>query len=137
MPSDEPLTVHSVLLVQDIRQEITGLQTLVGVLPSRLAVQVIPLILPSIQCRIEFSLDPKSRKTSYTFEVLSPSGNVLFRSDLEFPIPETGGGIAAIAWSPAVFAETGSYAFKLGPKGEELRNIHSLDLSVAKPPQPH
>jgi len=132
MTAEDSLQIHSVLLVQDIRQELTGLQTLVGVFPSRLVVQSIPLALPGLQCRIEFSSNPTAPSRMYTFELVAPSGASIFKGDFEFVVPATGTAIAAIAWTPAVFAEEGTYVINLGPKGERLHQIQSYALSVAR-----
>ena len=127
MRTDE-LEIHSVILAEDIRQEASGLQTLVGVLPSRLIVAAKPLVMRSLHCRIDYTTRRKVLGT-HSMEITTPSGETLTKGDFEFSVEANIDGIASCSWAPVNFPVGGVYVFRFGLKDSKLENIYSFGLT--------
>lgn len=69
-----------VLLCDDVREETSGKQTLVGVYNDSINIKTLPVLIPKLYFRITYvAFDAKDERIS--FEVVSPSGRVLYSSD--------------------------------------------------------
>ena len=108
----------SVILCDDIRNEMNAKQTLIGIYDDAILAQSFPLLMPKLCMRIAITLLAKRKPKKLRVLVSSPQSKVI-DVDTEFPstqLPETGSKTFAIPLqiSPFVVASPTDFVIKLG-----------------------
>lgn len=128
------IKIQSVLLCEDLRAEVNGLQSLIGVFGNRILTTSPILKMPKFVFRIEF-LSDESFNAKCDFSVVSPSGEVVFSSPkgVELDVTANNTSIFAFGWSPAVFTESGVYEIRFGVDGKATKiRVFEVMLSAKK-----
>ena len=139
-PSRAPkIKIISVLVAEDLRQEVNGQQTIVGVFGWQLNSTSSAFVLPRVVVRIDFTSDA-SGPFNASFSVVSPNGSVVFTPPQTVSVNVKSDQINtfAMGWGPAKFAESGQYEIKFGIAGRESRVATlQVNTNVGQPrPQP-
>lgn len=118
------------MVSEDLRQEATGLQSLIGVISGALIVGTVPLTLPKLALRIEFEI-AESFQATPLLTVVAPSLAVIIRHSEPFITRSDLRNVFAVIWSPVVLTELGRYTINFGLT-ERLREVGSFTLTQAQ-----
>ena len=124
----------SILLCEDLRVEANGLQTIVGVMPSKVAVQSVPLTLQRLMFRIEFETNDNFA-AECSFEMLDPGGESILKHSSQFQVRSDLRNVFVVGWTPVVLKGLGRYSVQFGIGKEKKREISCLEIIA--PQQSH
>ena len=126
------LKIRSVIFAEDVRQEINGKHSVIGMFAGNIQATTKEVKLPKIVFRIEFILDQEERAVSINFSVTAPSGKTIFESPepLILHTKPNQPGVAIIGWGPALFKEKGVYEIRFGIDGP-AEKVGTFDVHLA------
>lgn len=133
MPDRRTIKILSVLIAEDVRQEVTGLQTVVGIIAGRLIVASAPFVLPKMAFRIEFDSDEEFSST-YEFQLLNPAGQPMLRATGDIRVRHDLRNLFTGAWAPIHFTEVGRYAIQFCVEPARQREVASFLIVAAQQP---
>lgn len=130
------LDVKYVLMADDLRDEITGKQTLVGVYNDSMNTDQLPAQLSQLVFRLTLNTVP-SGKDSISFELRSPTGRVvqslsgpLFSETFQSVEPDATAQVV-MNFSPLRLDEVGEYSL-VHTGGAEDQTVYSFTLNKTK-----
>ena len=101
----------SILLCEEVRNEMSGTRTLVGVFgPSGLKVKTLPFLLPKFAMFVTSDL---KEGFDFSFEILDPKGVLMMKGEMPKVADKSTGVHFGINFSPMVFKEFGKHEFKV------------------------
>jgi len=107
--SAEKVRILSALLADDLRQESTGLQSLIGIYPRRLESADTKFQVWKLVCRIEFESE-EDFTGNCGFALINPRGvQMLGGPPTPVGIKKSLTNIFAFGWGPVVFNDPGTY----------------------------
>jgi hypothetical protein len=136
MAKPENIKVKSVIIAQDVRQEITGQQTLVGVFSGDIVTVQPPLMIPQLTFRIEYEVRD-AIKSTFTFSIVSPSKSRIFVVGPPAELnAKKGNNTLVIRWTPAFLSEPGQYQIRFGTGEERIIDRFEVKFGSAPLPRP-
>lgn len=133
MPIDRRrLQVISVLVSEDLRQEATGLQTIVGLMSGNMLVQAFPAMMPKMVIRIEFE-SKESYLTRCHLRVIDPDGLRAVDHSDAFHVRHEMRNIFAVAASQISITKPGRYQIDFGTDPSKLREVGWFHFASAQP----
>lgn len=117
----------SVLMCEDLRVEASGLQTIVGVMSSKVAVPAAPVTLPRLMFRIEFDSN-ETFSANCSFAMVNPGGGIVLSHDADFAIKKDLRNVFVVGWGPVVLPDLGRYSIRFGIGKEKKREVSSLEI---------
>lgn len=133
MPDRRRIKILSVLMAEDVRQEVRGQQTVVGVIAGRLIVASVPLFIPKLAFRIEFDCN-ESFSSTYDFAVMAPSGEKILHNAADIHVREERRNVFMLAWSPVQFMAEGRYVVQFRVDPDKEREVAYFDIVVGPKP---
>ena len=124
--------LRSVIVANDVRQETSGQQTIVGVYVGFLGANTIPVVLPQLYFRIEFESNIDTTATCQ-FAVVAPSGRHLIQQSTPMRITKSPINIYMLGGAPVVFPEQGKYQICFGV-GVKAKIIDTFEIKLGLPP---
>lgn len=130
------IKIESVLVAEDLRLEVTGLQSIIGVWGNRLNATGKILKLPRLMFRVEFTSE-EAFSAQLQLQVVSPSGAVLFRNPapLSLDVDANNTTVCALGWAPAEFVESGIYTILFSADGSKPSKVKTFEVRLEAPPQ--
>jgi hypothetical protein len=110
--------IMSCLLCQDVRQEVSGQQSIVGLFSQSIRSKTVPLMLPQLQIRIELSAEEEIRERGRVI-ILTPSRVAMVSQEVEITVQRGVSGVVIVGVVPAIFSEPGTYQIRFGLVGKE------------------
>jgi hypothetical protein len=120
--------ILSVLIAESVRQEVNGLQSIIGVFSGGINVPSLPLVLPQLAFRIEFRSE-EDMDTTADFYLLTPSGSRLFAQSVNYPVKKRV-NLFTLAIAPFGLSEKGRYEvhFGLGGKPKQVSEFEIIEV---------
>jgi hypothetical protein len=131
MAKIEPLKIRSVIIAQDIRQEISGQQTLVGVFVGDIGVANPPLMVPQLVIRIEFEAR-EAFEAPFSFSIISPSKTKILTQSSNL-VAKKGLNIFCVTWTPVFLYEPGQYQIRFGVGEERVIDRFEVRFGSVRP----
>ena len=124
MSKKKKIRIDSALLMEDLRQEITGMQSFIGVFSSKVNTPSIPLRLPKVVFRVSFQGE-EDFPADCMLSVVNPSGKQIFNTQepIRADVKKGFQNIVAVGWSPAVFTEAGVYQVRFSVDGRAMKAL--------------
>lgn len=130
------IDIRSILIAEDVRQEVNGLQTIVGVYGNTINTGAPRAILSRIMFRIEF-VSTSTFQAKCNLGIISPSGKQVFGSPAPAEMDVKAGisAVCCIGWGPVAFDESGIYSIHFGVNTKPKKiSEFSVNLN-RKPPE--
>jgi hypothetical protein len=118
MAKHKKIRIRSVLVAQDVRQEASHQQTIVGVYTGVIISLGAPLHMPQLVIRLEFDAE-EDGEAAFSFALVAPSKTRLMDQRGTLKVTRSQVNILSIAAAPFVASEPGEYKVQFGVDGEE------------------
>src|SRR4051794_10219322 len=107
--SKKNFKIRSVILCDDVRQEVSGKEILIGVYNDVLIFGKMPSALTRLVCRVSLDLIPP-RQAKANLLIVDPSGEILIRgNDLDIESSADPPAIAGLIQGSVLFSQAGKY----------------------------
>lgn len=131
---NDKITIRSFLICEDMRQEVTGLQSLIGVFADKLITVQLPVQVPKLVFRIAFHSE-EDFAADCSFSIVAPSGKRVFSNPQPIRMEVTKDllNVCALGWLRAQFEEPGVYRFqfKINEGHEDVVGTLRIDVVPA------
>jgi hypothetical protein len=129
--------VISAIVAEDIRQEKSGQQTIIGAFGGMIGATDSQLVLPRLIIRLEFTSEEDFDGRG-TVSLVSPTGAKVFTNPepLQIKVKKDRHNIVAMGWGPVLLKESGVYQIKFTPDvGIKETKVAEVLISLGQTPE--
>ena len=132
MPDRRKIHVISALMAEDVRQEISGMHSVIGLLSGKMVVGGLPVVMPKLVFRIEYESN-ETFSADCRLTLLSPTENRALTVVAHARIDKDLRNIFVGGWTPVQFTELGRYSVLLQIGDQQERSLNSFEIVAAQP----
>src|SRR5882762_5700170 len=127
----DKIKIRSILMCEDLRQEVTGLHSLIGVFADKIITVRLPVQIPKVVFRIAFNAGEDFSVDCY-FSVIAPSGKRVFTNPqpIKMDVKKDLLNICAFGWMRGQFDEPGLHEFRFRLNEEEDDAVGSIKIEL-------